>query len=293
MNSRLLNKIGFYVLVALIIIWVIGPIFIMLVMSFQPESEILTRPPILIPKNPILFNYYFIFNTEEAMKARLKETGTFFLPAIAKEMTISIRNSCITSLFVLVMNMILAPMATYTFVRLKFKGSWPLFLFTVTSRLLPAIAVILPFYLIIKSLGLLDTIWALVMIYTAYTLPITIWILYGYFQGIPPDMEEAALIDGYSRLEVFFKFVFPIIKPAVMAIGIYSFMLAYVEFFYAFIITTTAASHTLPVIIASLGANPVSPKGILMAAGVVGMLPPIVVIVTLRRFLIRGLTRIT
>jgi multiple sugar transport system permease protein len=291
-NAR---RFGLGIVVVLVALWVLVPLGWMVNMTFMTERQILTRPPYPYPPSPQLENYYYVFNARAALEARrsgaegFAESATFFLPEIATEIPQALGNSVTVALTIVAMNIVAATMAGYTFSRAKFRGSWPMFLFTITSRLLPPVAVLIPFFLIIRSLGLLDNLGSLILIYGAYTLPISIWIIHGYLQALPPDLEEAARVDGYSKLEVIFNTVFPVMRPGIVAIGIYSFMIAYVEFFFAFILTGSAASHTIPVIIASMGANPVSPKGILMAAGLVTMLPPVLLIIFFRRFIISGL----
>lgn len=295
MRSRK-RKVGLAVAAILVGLWVLAPLIWMADMTIMTEREIHTRPPNPVPINATLNNYYYVFDAAAALAERqtagegsFARSAVYFLPQIATEIPSALGNSVLVALSMVVINVIGATLAGYSFARVRFRGSWPLFLFTITSRLLPPVAVLIPFYLIIKSLGLLDTLFALVLIYSAYTLPISIWIIHGYLQALPPDLEEAARVDGYSRLEVIFNTVFPVMRPGIVAIGIYSFMLAYVEFFFAFVLTGTASSHTMPVIIASIGANPVSPTGILMAAGMVTMVPPVLLILFFRRYIISGL----
>lgn len=294
--GKKIRRLGLYIAVVLVGAWVLVPLGWMINMTFMTEGQIHTRPPYAYPPTPSLDNYYFVFNAAEALRGRRGESegsfvegGTFFLPQIATQIPQAILNSITVAAIIVFINVFGATLAGYSFSRAKFRGNWPLFLFTITSRLLPPVAVLIPFFLIIKALGLLDSLLALVLIYSAYTLPISIWIIHGYLQSLPPDLEEAARVDGYSKLRVIFNTVFPVMRPGIVAIGIYSFMLSYIEFFFAFILTGSVQSHTIPVIVASIGANPVSPRGILMATGVVTMIPPVLVIVLFRKFIIRGL----
>jgi len=284
-----MGNLKYYVFMVLVLIWIFAPIAWMVGTSLQTEKELHVVPPSYIPPKPTLGNFWFIFHVEEAMKQRLKETGTFFLPAIAKETVSSIKNSVIVAVSMIGLNLLLGGMAAHAFLRIKFYGSYNLLLFTICTRLIPPIAIIVPFFIIVKNLNLLDSLYALFLIHGAFTLPISIWILYGYLSTLPEDIEDAARIDGYSRLEILFRIVYPLITPGLVVVAIFSFMVSYSEFIFAFIITQTEKSHTIPVIIAAMGANPVMPKGILAAAGILAMIPPVVIFAIFRKYIQRGL----
>jgi multiple sugar transport system permease protein len=225
------------------------------------------------------------------MRERLEQgLATYFLPTVAASLPVAIRNSAIIGLTVMVLNLIFAPFAAYTFQRIRFRGSYSLFLSTVLTRLMPGIAIILPLYAVMKMLNLLDTYLAVIVVHSMFTIPLSMWISYSFLEGLPLEIEEAALIDGYSRFEVYSKVVFPIMKGAMVAVGLFSFMLSYSEFLFAFLLTQTDASRTVPVIIAAMGSNPVMPRTIMASAGIIAMLLPVVVFILMRRYIIKGLT---
>jgi multiple sugar transport system permease protein len=208
---------------------------------------------------------------------------------VAGELPVALRNSTIVAVAIVVINLVLGTNTAYAFSRTKFRGSYKLFLVTICTRLLPEVGIIIPFYIIIRSVGLLDTLFALILIHSALTLPFSIWILTSYLSNVPTDIEDSARVDGYSRMETLYKVVLPIITPGLVAIGIFSFMLSYRDFIFAFVLTQTMASHTVPVVIAAMTANPVMPIGLMCAAGIIAMIPPVIVIVLFRRYIIRGL----
>jgi len=285
------RKIATYICYVLIALWVLGPIYWILNTSLHIEPEMLSKFPPLVPSNPTLSNYSFIFNVEAVMRERLeKGLATFFLPTIAASLPVAIRNSAIIGVVVMVLNLIFGPFAAYTFQRIRFRGSYSLFLSTVLTRLMPGIAIILPLYAVMKMLNLLDTYLAVIIVHSMFTIPLSLWISYSFLEGQPLEIEEAALIDGYSRFEVYSKVVFPIMKGAMVAVGLFSFMLSYSEFLFAFLLTQTDASRTVPVIVAAMGANPVMPRTIMASAGTIAMLLPVVVFILMRRYIIRGLT---
>ncbi|MEM2123410.1 MAG: carbohydrate ABC transporter permease, partial [Candidatus Bathyarchaeia archaeon] len=186
-------------------------------------------------------------------------------------------------------NMIAALLASYVFTRVRFKGSDKLFYLSVMGRLIPPVAIAVPYYIILFNAKLLDTMLAVILVHIYFTLPINIWILNTYFGSLPEDVEDAARVDGYSRFETLFKYVLPMIRPALIAIGIIAFMTSWGEFFFTLLITETEASRTLPVVVGFMSAQPLKPMGIITAAGVLAMVPPLILVAIFRRYLIRGL----
>jgi multiple sugar transport system permease protein len=287
-NKRLIGIIYlFYLLVAL---WVFIPIYWMVNTSLHSEELMLSKSLPLFPIKPTYENFRFIFATAEVMQERLERgLATYFLPTIAASLPNAIRNSMIVAISVMLINSALAPFVAWIFQRIKFKGSFTIYLSTVLTRLIPGVAIIIPLFAIIKGLNLLDTYIALIIVHTMITFPLSIWISYNFFEGIPVEIEEAAFVDGYSRFEIYRKIIFPIMKTAIIAVSAFSFMISYSEFLFAFLLTTSDASRTVPVIIAAMAANPVMPRTIMAAAGIIAMIPPIIVFIILRRYIIRGL----
>jgi len=286
-------RVAIVVASVVVAFWVLFPILWMFSISIQTEPEIHSAPPSLWPAQPNYFNYWFIFDTSSAIEARLQESGRLtFLPAVARWFPNALVNSVIVGLIITGINLIAATLASYTFTRIRFRGSGLLFYMSVAGRLIPPVAIVVPYYIIIQNffgLNLLDTLIAVILVHAAFTLPINIWILNTYLSAIPSDIEDAARVDGYGRLETLFKVVLPVIKPGLVAIGIISFMVSWGEFFFSFMVTQTQLSRTLPVIVGFMAAQPYKPVGILMAGGLVAMLPALVIIAIFRRYLIRGL----
>lgn len=285
------SKIVFAIAFVLVCIWVLFPIAWMFNISLQTEPQIKHSPPYYLPPTPTIKNYWFVFNAKVAIQERLKTLGIKgeFLPAVAQEYPRAIVNSIIVATIAMGYNIIAALLAAYTFTRIKFKGSFKLFILSVMGRLIPPVAIAVPYYIIMLRVGLLNTLAAVIMIHIYFTLPINIWILNTYFGTLPEDIEDAARVDGYSRFETIFKVVFPVIKPALVAIGIMAFMFSWGEFFFTFLVTKTEVARTLPVIVGFMSAQPVKPMGIISASGIIAMLPALVVVAIFRRYLIRGL----
>jgi multiple sugar transport system permease protein len=287
-NKRMIGII--YLFCLLVALWVFIPIYWMVNTSLHSEELMLSKSLPLFAIKPTYENFRFIFATAEVMQERLERgLATYFLPTIAASLPNAIRNSMIVAISVMLINSALAPFAAWIFQRIKFKGSFTIYLSTVLTRLIPGVAIIIPLFAIIKGLNLLDTYIALIIVHTMITFPLSMWISYNFFEGIPVEIEEAAFVDGYSRFEIYRKIIFPIMKTAIIAVSAFSFMISYSEFLFAFLLTTSDASRTVPVIIAAMAANPVMPRTIMAAAGIIAMIPPIIVFIILRRYIIRGL----
>jgi len=286
-----LNRVGVYVAAFLLAFWVLFPIYWMVNLSMQSDSEIYTVPPYLFPPNPSLRNYWFCFNVDEAIKYFMKLGTSLFLfvPGTIRDFPRAILNSVIVGVTVMIYNMIAGTLGSFALSRIRFRGDTPLFLASIVGRLMPPVVIAVPYYVIIRSLGLLDTLISVILVHIMFTMPFTIWILNTYFMGIPIDMEDAARVDGYSYFEILRKVTLPIIKPAIVAIAITSFMISYGEFFFVLILTKSAAARTLPVIIGLSVAVPRYSKGLMCAMGVMAMIPAIIIVVLFRRYLIRGL----
>jgi multiple sugar transport system permease protein len=284
-------KIGTYIAAALMIFWVLFPIYWMTNLSLQSEKEIYTVPPYYMPPNPNLNNYWFCFNIQAAIQYYMEQRMSLFLfiPGAIKEFPRAIINSIIVAIVVMIYNLVAGTLGSFALTRIRFKGAMPLFYASIVGRLLPPVVIAVPYYVIVRSLGLLDTLVSVIMVHIMFTLPFTIWILNTYLLAIPTDIEDAARVDGYTYFEILRKVTLPVIKPAIVAVAITSFMISYGEFFFALLLTKTAASRTIPVIIGSAMAEPRVVKGLICAMGVIAMLPAVAIIIIFRRYLIRGL----
>lgn len=272
-------------------IWILFPIYWMVNLSLQSEAEIYSVPPFYFPPNPSINNYWFAFDIDSAVKYFLEQGMSLFLfiPGAVKDFPKSIINSVIVGVIVMIYNLIAGMLGAFGITRIRFRGDLPLFYASIVGRLIPPVVIAIPYYVIIKSLGLIDNMLSVILVHMMFTIPFTIWILNTYLLGIPTDIEDAARVDGYSYLEILRKVTFPVIKPAIVAVAITSFMISYGEFFFALLLTKSAASRTIPVIIGSSVAVPRVTKGLICAMGVLGMIPATIIIIVFRRYLIRGL----
>ncbi len=159
------------------------------------------------------------------------------------------------------------------------------------SRLVPAIALAIPIFIVVKEIGLLDTYPALILVYLAFTLPFTIWFMSKYFDFMPPDIEDAALVDGCTRLGTLTRVVLPLTAPGLAATGAVAFMLAYSEFLFAVLLTKTMATRTVPVVLTSAAINDDVSYALATTALVLSIIPPIIFALIFRNYITRGLSQ--
>lgn len=277
-------------LVVLLIIFIAGPFIWVISASFQGESDLLNKPASILPLNPIIDNYRYVFTgqipesylAKGQLRSRISQEARLIGPALQNSFTVAI--------IVLLINLLFATPASYAFARLRWKFRGLFYNFFLGSRLLPAMAIAIPYYIIIKTLGLIDTKLALIMIDSALTIPFSIWFLTLYISNIPRDMEEAGLVDGGNNFQVLVHVVLPMIIPALVAASAFAFMTAYNEFLFARFLTQTITSQTVPVIISSISGNPDVSYSLISVCISLACVPPIILAITMRKWLTEGLS---
>jgi len=283
------RQAGLWAATLVMLVFILGPILWMLDSSFQGETELLTRPSHLLPQQPTIANFNYIFTGAVPQGLNVRGTLRSRISQEAREVPAALENSAIIALTVALVNVALGALAAYTFARLKFRGKSIVFNFLLGTRLLPAIAVAIPYYAIVSALGLLDSYLGLILVYLTFSLPFTIWFLRDYIISLPIDIEEAAQIDGCSRLQLLLRIVLPLAAPGLAAAGAFAFMSSYNEFLFALLLTQTISSQTLPVILSSVATNPDASLALIATSVVLAMVPPLLFAIAFQRFLTRGL----
>lgn len=160
----------------------------------------------------------------------------------------------------------------------------------IATYMLPPIALVIPLYQIMSGLDLLDTRIALIIIYSSFVTPFVIWIMRGYIEGISPELDDAARVDGCSRLGALVRVILPVSAPGLISTGLLAFLLSWDEFFYALVMTQTNAAKTVPVALNDFIGRHGIDFGMLAAGGVLAAIPPVVIAVVFQRYLVAGLT---
>ena len=288
MKRRRLESAALSGACVVVALFILAPFAWMLVCSVAGEAELTRRPPVFAPR-PTLANYAFIFTGQMPQD---KTRHGIFVWQTSHEVRMllpALRNSFIVALSVMAANVVFGALAAYSFARVAFRGGRYAYAFILTSRLLPAVAVAIPFYAIVQRLELLDTYRALILVYLAFTFPFTVYFLSVYFRYLPAEVEEAALLDGCTRFAALLRVVVPCAVPGLVAAAAFAFMTAYNEFLFGLLLTQTIAAQTMPVLLAAVATNPAVSHALLAACVILAIIPPAVLAVVLRRYLTSGL----
>ena len=277
-----------YSATAVLAIWILGPILWAVNASFQTDNELFSVPPQWIPENPTLDNYKYIITK---VPPPIYQGGEMGRRAAGDVLMIgrAMQNSVIVASLTALLNLSITVPAAYAFSRMKFIGRNISFGFIMLSRLIPSIALAIPIFIVVKEIGLLDTYPALILVYLAFTLPFTIWFMARYFDHVPPEIEDAALIDGCSRLGALTRIVIPLTLPGIAATGAVAFIFAYSEFLFAVLLTKTMATRTVPVVLTSAAINHDVSYALATTALVLSIIPPIAFALIFRKYITRGL----
>lgn len=264
-------------IIFVLLILVLLPIYWMVNTSFKFQPEIFRMPPTLFPKNFTFSNYFSIFFGDLSSSIPFL---TYF------------KNSMIVSIATVIITLILSTPAAYAFSRSRFMGKRTLIYLVLISQMLPIVLILIPLYITFKNLGLLSTYLGLILPYLMFTLPFSIWMLKGYFDSIPRELDEAAKVDGCSRLQAMLRVVLPNVRPGLTATAIITFIMAWDEFIIALTIMDKNEMRTLPVGIIQSFVGQFSIKwGEMMAASVITTIPVVIIFIFLGKHLIGGLTR--
>jgi multiple sugar transport system permease protein len=270
-----------YIFAIVTLFYILAPFAWLVITSFMNDAEALSVPPHWIPQQPTLDNY----------RSYLAPQGSFGLRGAGAidNMQYFFRNSVIVALCVAVLNVVFGTMAAYPLARMEFRGSGLLMPIYLASRMIPGIAIIIPLFLVIKQLHLLDSMLSLVITYTGFTLPFSIWILRSYFVSVPRDLEDAARVDRCNRFNMMMRIFLPVVAPALVATAMFAFVASWGEFLYAVIFTSTTASKTITVAVAQLATDIMIKKSLVATGGVLAVIIPICLALIFQRMLVQGI----
>lgn len=206
-----------------------------------------------------------------------------------QETPFALGNSLLVASMTALLNLLLGVFAAYSFSRIRFRGSQVLLMVYLLTRMVPGIVIIIPFYLLMRELDLLDTYWALILSYTTFALPVTIWVLKDFFRAVPRELEDAARVDRCGWFRTMWSVVLPISAPGLVAAAVFSFMTAWNEFMFALFLTSTIASKTMPVIAANFATDINTQFTVMAASGVLAVLPPLVLVLIFQRLIVQGM----
>jgi ABC-type glycerol-3-phosphate transport system permease component len=262
------RRLGLYAGAALLVLVGAFPLFWMLSTSLKPSGEIFATPPRMIPTRPTLDNFARLF------------TETSFLTYF--------RNSATVSVMAVLLTLTVSSLGAYGLTRFSFRGRDKVAGLILTTYMFAPVMIIIPFYILVKQLGIVNTHLALVLSYTTFCLPFCLWLLRAFFQSIPLELEEAALVDGAGRGRAVWYVVLPLALPGLIATAIFTFILAYNDFLFSMVLITSEELKTLPVGVNDLFNATIVDWGMIMAAGVMITAPAVVFFAAVQRYLVQG-----
>lgn len=272
MSGSRAGAAGRYVVLVVGAMLAVLPVLYMVSTSLKPISEILSGgTPTLLPGEFSLSPYLAVF--------RDYPVATY------------LSNSLVTTTVSTLIALVFATLAGYGFSRFTFRGKSSLLLFILATQMFPSVMLFIPYYRLLGTYGLSNTLTGLVLVYTATVIPFCTWMMYGYFDGIPRAMDEAAELDGCGRLKTFFVIVAPLTLPGVISTAIYSFVTSWNEYMFTALFTSSDSKKTLSVAIGQMAGFDSVMWNELMAASVVSSVPLIVIFIFLQRYFISGMTQ--
>jgi multiple sugar transport system permease protein len=277
-RSHLLGNLGRFALTVPIYAFIFLPVAWLVISSISPRAELLATPLHWIPQKPDLHNYAEILS----LGVEASQTNRTFKA--------SLQNSIFVAVSVTSISLILGSLAAYALVRIAFPFRRVLLLLILATRMIPEVSLVIPLYGIAAKFNLLNTPYVLIITYMSFALPFAIWLMAAFFETIPTELEDAARIDGCSRLGILLRIILPISTPGLVATGLFVFLLAWDEFFFALIFTSTTVAKTVPVAIAEFTGRHATDITGMMTGGVLAALPPIVLALLFQRYIVRGLT---
>jgi multiple sugar transport system permease protein len=276
--KKSLRMISLSLMAVLVGLFIYVPVAWLFISSISSRAELLSTPIHWIPQNPTFQNYINILFPSAGVSE------------VAKTFRITLGNSLLVASSVTLIALLFGSLASYALVRLNFPFRKSLLVGILGTRMIPEISLVIPLYLLATRIGLYNKPGILIITYLSFALPFAIWLMSAFFQSVPVELEDAARIDGCSRLETLVKIILPVSTPGLVSTGLFVFLTAWDEFFFALIMTSTVAAKTVPVAIAEFTGRYVVDIGGMMTGGVLAAIPPVLLSLIFQRYIVSGLT---
>jgi multiple sugar transport system permease protein len=273
-RSYLVMMYGFAVLMSVV---VLAPFAWLVISSLSPATDLLSTTPHWLPSDLTVARYRAILTSQEAGDV----AGTF---------RVAMLNSLLVATGTTAVSLVVGTLGGYAFARLHFRFRRTALFSFLAVYMLPPIALVIPLYLVLADVGMLDTKRGLVLTYCSIVTPFCLWTMSNYFLGLPAELEEAARMDGCSRLGALVRVVLPLAKPGIFATAMFGFLLAWDEFLYSLTFTSSTSAKTIPVAIAEFTGKFSSDFGLIAAGGVLASVPPVLLALVFQRYIVGGLT---
>jgi multiple sugar transport system permease protein len=270
---RRLGSAGAGLVGLLILIWTLLPLYNMVLVAVQQKEDVFATN--VFPPHPTLESFRAVF-----------EESYWYLANFWRQMG----NSAYIGVAVALLTLAIGSMTSFAITRLRIRLGWLLTNAALVTYVIPMSFLAIPFYRIMKSYGLADNAWAVILVEVTFATPYAIFIFSQYSTSIPYELDEAARIDGASPAQIFFRIYLPLMAPALVAIGTYALLLAWNEYLYAFLLLSSDSTITVPVALGKFLNSDEAPWNYMMAASIVYALPPLVIYYIFRRYMSAGLT---
>lgn len=269
------DQIAGYVFLLFLLLYALVPMAWMLSTSFKTQFAALQQPPRWIPTHPTIAQYKLLLSP-------FNDVGRDFLRYLLNSLWVSTATT--------VLGVAVAVPAAYAFSRFRFPGRNALFFTVLVRNMFPLVVFLIPLFILMKNLHLVNTHWSLILTYLTFGLPLSIWLLKGFYDNIPPQLEQAARIDGATRFQAFWLIVMPLSSPGIIATAIYAFIQAWNEYVYALTFLNNNKLLTLPVGLQRFFAEYSTNWPGLMAASFIMSVPVVVLFLLLQKHFVRALT---
>ncbi|MFM8423987.1 MAG: carbohydrate ABC transporter permease [Chloroflexota bacterium] len=280
-TQRVIEQIIIYLLVLMLVFAVVAPFAWMILSSISPQTELSAVPPHWIPNEPTFERYRALFLGAQSNGAALPAGVDKFIRGFVSSMVVSVATTVIC--------VVTGSMAAYALARLPIPGKNKFMVGILSSQMLPVIVIVIPLYLLMQQFKMMDSWRGLILLYSGFMLPTVIWIMYSYFLTIPQDLEEAAMIDGCSRIGSYVRVILPLSGPGLVAVAAFTFLSSWNEFFMALIFSASNAK-TIPVVVTEFSSQFGTDYGLMATGGVIGSVPPLILAFLLQRYIVAGLT---
>ncbi len=277
-TNKLINRaiLVFFSIIALVLIY--APVAWLVISSISTRNELLTVPLRWIPPHPSFQNYLDIL-----------VPGTS-ASEVASTFKITLWNSILVASSTTLICLVAGSLAAYALARMDIPFRRFMLIGVMATRMIPEISLVIPLYILASKAGMMDKPTILILTYLSFALPFAIWMLAAFFETVPYELEDAARIDGASRLGILFRVILPVSTPGIVSTALFTFLLAWDEFFFALIFTSTLAAKTVPVAIAEFTGRYVVDITGMMTGGVLAALPPVILSLIFQRYIVSGLT---
>ena len=273
------SRLVLYGLILAVAVWLVGPFVWLFVTSISYQRNLMARPLSFVPPEVTLDNYRMVLGL---VRFHAESQAARILP--------SMLNSLIVASAVTALNLIIGTTAGYAYARYRFPLKTLSLFALLFARMLPTVVLVPAFFLVLRALGLQNTLAGLVVAYCSFTLPFTVWIMKAYFETVPDELDKSALVDGCSRFQAYYRVVLPVSGPGLVAAGAFAFMLCWNEFIIAQVLNTKPGTTTLPPVIVAMNGQTNIDYSVIAASGVLGALPAVLLVLVFQKHMVQGLT---